>query len=181
MTVGPLLELQVEGLSPGSSLDLPEGGGTVNVNWRVESAAMPIERVEIVCGGFAREEQTLDGTLGAAGSCELQISESTWIALRVRGSHRGRKTDIAAHSSCVQIRVGGRRPFQKTDAVAVLEQIEGAMAFVDTLAPRPEAQQYKRIRAALEAAHNKLHQLMHRQGVFHQHSPLHGHDEHHEH
>ena len=55
------------------------------------------------------------------------------------------------------------------------------MAFVDTLAPRPEAQQYKQIRASLEAAHNKLHQLMHRQGTYHKHTPLHAHDEHHEH
>ncbi|MDE2950436.1 MAG: CehA/McbA family metallohydrolase [Chloroflexota bacterium] len=181
VTVGPLLELQVEGLSPGSKLDMPEGGGTVNVSWRVESVAMPLERVEVLCGGLAVEEQAVGGALSAAGSCDVHIGESSWIALRVRGSHSGRKTDIAAHSSCVQIRVGGGRPFQQADAIAVLEQIEGAMAFVDTLAPRPEAQQYKRIRAALESAHNKLHQLMHRQGIFHQHSPLHAHDAHREH
>ena len=181
VTVGPLLELQVEGLSPGSTLELPAGGGTVNVNWRAESAAMPLERVEVVCGGFAAEEQSLGGALSAAGNCQLHISESTWIALRVRGGHSGRTTDVAAHSSCVQIRVDGRRPFQQGDAIAVLEQIEGAMAFVDTLAPRPQAQQYKRIRAALESAHSKLHQLMHRQGIYHQHSPLHSHDQHHEH
>ncbi len=181
VTVGPLLELRVEGLSPGSGLEMPGGGGTVSVSWRVESAAMPLERVEVVCGGFAVEEQTLDGALQATGSCDIHISQSTWIALRVRGSHGGRKTDIAAHSSCVQVRVAGKRPFQKADAIAVLEQIEGAMAFVDTLAPRPEAQQYKQIRASLEAAHNKLHQLMHRQGTYHKHTPLHAHDEHHEH
>ncbi|MCY4071388.1 MAG: CehA/McbA family metallohydrolase [Chloroflexi bacterium] len=181
VTVGPLLELQVEGLSPGSRLELPEGGGTVNVSWRVESAAMPLERVEVVCGGLAVEERTADGALGAEGSCEVHISESTWIALRIRGSHSGRKSDIAAHSSCVQIRVGGGRPFQQGDAIAVLEQIEGAMAFADTLAPRPEAQQFKRIRAALESAHSRLHQLMHRQGIYHDHSPLHAHDAHREH
>lgn len=181
VTVGPLLELQVEGLSPGSRLDMPKGGGTVIVSWRVESAAMPLERVEVVCGGLCVEERTLDGSLGAEGSCEVHISESTWIALRVRGGHNGRVTDVAAHSSCVQIRVGGGRPFHQADAIAVLEQIEGALAFVDTLAPKPEAQQFKRIRAALESAHNKLHHLMHRQGIYHDHSPLHAHDAHHEH
>jgi hypothetical protein len=66
--------------------------------------------------------------------------------------------------------------FVETDAMAVLEQIEGAIAYVDTLAPRPEAQRYKQLRATLESAHNRLHQRMHQQGIFHQHTPLHGHD-----
>ena len=52
VTVGPLLELAVEGLAPGSRLDLPAGGGTLDVSWRVASAALPIERVEVVVGGF---------------------------------------------------------------------------------------------------------------------------------
>ena len=178
VTVGPLLELAVEGLAPGSQLELPAGGGIVNVSWRVESAALPIEKVEVVVGGFGVEEQIVDGALLANGSCEITIAESTWVALRVRGSHAGRAGEIAAHSSCVQVRVDGRRPFKQADALAVLEQIEGAIAFIDTLAPRPEAQRYKKIRATVEAAHNRLHQLMHRQGVYHEHTPLHGHGEH---
>ncbi len=178
VTVGPLLELEVEGLAPGSRLDLPAGGGTVAVTWRVASAAMPIERVEVVVGGFAVEAQPVDGALQAAGSCAVSVSESSWIALRVRGSHGGRPGEIAAHSSCVQVRVDGARPFKREDAIAVLEQIEGAIAYVDTLAPRPAARQYKKIRAAIEAAHNRLHQLMHRQGIYHQHNPLHQHGEH---
>ena len=90
----------------------------------------------------------------------------------MRGSHAGQAGEIAAHSSCVQVRVDGRRPFKQADALAVLEQIEGAIAFIDTLAPRPEAQRYKKIRATVEAAHNRLHQLMHRQGIYHEHTPL---------
>ena len=178
VTVGPLLELAVEGLPPGSRLDLPAGGGTVNVSWRVESAAMPINGVEVIVGGFAVEEMSANGALVASGSSEISIGESTWIALRVRGSHMGRAGEIAAHSSSVQLRVAGARPFKRADALAVLEQIEGALAFVDTLAPRPAAQQYKKIRATIESAHNRLHQLMHRQGIYHEHNPLHDHSEH---
>ena len=65
VTVGPLLELTVEGLTPGATLDLPAGGGTVNVSWRVESAALPIEQVEVVVGGFALEAQSVAGELAA--------------------------------------------------------------------------------------------------------------------
>ena len=62
--------------------------------------------------------------------------------------------------------------------MAVLEQIEGALAYVDTLAPRPAARQFKQIRETIEAAHTRLHQLMHRQGIYHEHNPLHQHGEH---
>lgn len=178
VTVGPLLELEVEGLAPGSRLDLPSGGGKLDVSWRVESAALPIEKVEVVVGGFAVEAQSVDGALSATDSCSVSVRESTWIALRVRGSHGGRAGEIAAHSSCVQARVAGARPFKREEAIAVLEQIEGAIAYVDTLAPRPAARQYKKIRAAIEAAHTRLHQLMHRQGIYHEHNPLHEHGEH---
>ena len=78
----------------------------------------------------------------------------------------------------MQVRVDGKRPFKREDALAVLEQIEGALAYVDTLAPRPAAQRFKQVRATIEAAHNRLHQLMHRQGIYHEHNPLHEHGEH---
>ena len=181
VTVGPLAAMTVEGRAPGERLELPASGGTVNVTWRVESVSLPIERVEVVVGGLTTEEVPVEGKLSASGSAALKIGESTWIALRVRGSYHGKSGDIAAHTSAVQVLVAGKALFSQPDALAVLEQIEGAMAFVDTLAPRPEATRYKKMRATLEAAHNRLHQQMHRQGVYHQHTPLHYHSEHHEH
>lgn len=181
VTVGPLAELIVEGLSPGQQLDLPKGGGTVNITWRAESASMPIERVEVVVGGLTADETQVNGELSAGGSTEIIITDSTWVALRVRGSHRDVSGDIAAHTSAVQIQVDGQVPFSKADAMLVLEQIEGAIAFIDTLAPRPEATQYKKLRATIEAAHNRMHQRMHQQGVYHEHTVLHDHTEHHEH
>lgn len=181
VTVGPLAQMTVEGLSPGQRLELPAAGGTVNVSWRVESVKMPIERVEIVVGGLTAEQTETNGVLAASGSAEVKITGSTWIALRVRGSYSNRSGDIAAHTSAVQVLVDGKGIFSQPDAITVLEQIEGAIAYIDTLAPRPEAQRYKQIRATLEAAHNRLHQRMHQQGVYHEHTPLHRHDAHHEH
>jgi hypothetical protein len=67
------------------------------------------------------------------------------------------------------------------DAMAVLEQIEGAIAYGGTLARRPGAQRDKQLRATLENAHNRLYQRLHWQGVFHRHTPLHGHDQAREH
>jgi hypothetical protein len=101
------------------------------------------------------------------------VTESTWIAMRVRGSLRGRPGDIAAHSSTVQLLVGDAPIFRQPDAIAVLEQIEGAMAYVDTIATRPEAQRFWQRRATLESAHNRFHAQMHQQRIGHLHTPIH--------
>ncbi|MGH2562524.1 MAG: CehA/McbA family metallohydrolase [Thermomicrobiales bacterium] len=176
VTVGPLIEFAVEGKPAGSRLNLPSSGGTVEVTWTVESVRAPIEQVEVVAGGHVAEQVNVCGALATSGSASVTVSNSTWIALRVRGSLRDRPGDIAAHSSAVQLLVDGSPLFSQPDAVAVLEQIEGTLAYVDTIAPRPDAVRYKRLRATLESAHNRLHGRLHQQGVAHLHTPLHRHD-----
>lgn len=174
VTVGPLAELLIEGQAPGSQIILPTSGGTLNVTWRVESVSLPIEQVEVIVGGLAVDAVETGKALTATGSTQVNVTNSTWIALRVRGSYRGKHGELAAHTSAIQALVGDKPLFSQVDAMTVLEQIEGAIAYVDTLAPRPEAQRFKQMRATLEAAHNQLHQRMHRAGVFHRHVPLHG-------
>ena len=178
VTVGPLAQLTVEGAAPGGAIRLPAGGGTVNVAWKVESVGLPIDQVEIVVGGLTAEEVTAGKALTAEGNATLRIHESTWVALRVRGSYRGKADEIAAHTSAVQILVDDRPLFSPKDAGAVLNQIEGAMAYLDTLAPRPDVLRFKQMRATLETAHNRLHQRMHQNGLFHHHTLLHQHQLH---
>ncbi|MEM7535236.1 MAG: CehA/McbA family metallohydrolase [Chloroflexota bacterium] len=175
-TVGPLVDLVVEGQNPGSIVELPGNGGTVNVTWKVESAAMPMTQVEIIVGGLVYEQINSDGTLSLTGSTEIRIERSTWVAVRVRGSYKNNPEEIAAHTSAVQVVVDSKELFSEPDAVAVLEQIEGSIAYVDTLAPRPDAVRFKQMRATLESAYNRLHQRMHQQGVMHGHSPVHSHE-----
>ena len=181
VTVGPLIELSVQGQPAGSLVDLPAGGGTVDVEWTVASVNVPIEQIEVVVGGLVAEQTDVGGQSSHRGSASIAIAESTWVALRVRGSYRGRDGDVAAHTSAVQVLVGEKPIFVKADAIAVLEQIEGSLAYIDTLAPRPEARRFKELRATIEAAYNRLHQRMHQQGIFHRHAPLHSHEAPHEH
>jgi hypothetical protein len=58
------------------------------------------------------------------------------------------------------------------DAVTILEQIEGSMAYLDTIGTRADLKTYKRLRLMLESAHRSLHNRMHQMGQFHRHSPL---------
>ena len=175
VTVGPLVEFAVQGQPAGSMVALPAGGGTVDVSWDVASVNVPIAEIEVIVNGLVAAQITVGG-LRHRGHASILIQASSWIALRVRGSYYGRPGDIAAHTSAVQVLVGDQAIFAQADAMAVLEQIEGAIAYVDTLAPRPEVQRLRQIRATLETAHNRLHQRLHAQGVFHRHTPLHAHD-----
>jgi hypothetical protein len=177
VTVGPLIEFSVQGQPAGSMIDLPGSGGTIDVEWNVQSVSVPIAQVEIIVGGEVADQVEVGNALSASGHRSILVTSSTWVALRVGGSYRGRPGDIAAHTSAVQVLVGGKPIFVETEALAVLEQIEGAMAYVDTLAPRPEEVRFKRLRATLESAYNRLHQRMHENGVYHQHSPVHEHHE----
>jgi hypothetical protein len=120
------------------------------------------------------------GGLASSGSTEVHVSASTWIAVRVRGSHHGDPLDVAAHTSAVTVLVGGTPPWSEADAAEVLDQIEGAIAYVDTLAPRPTARRLRELRATLEGAYGRLHARLHREGTYHRH-PLHDPAQPHEH
>ena len=181
VTVGPLVEMFVDGQHPGKTIDLPKGGGTVTVTWKVESVRIPISGIEVVVGGRTRKEYVLENALETQGSTDLKIDESTWVALRVRSSYRDDVNGVAAHSSSVQIRIAEKSLFSSIDAVEIIKQIEGTMAYIDTIAARPDADRYRKMRATLESAHNRMHQRMHQNGIYHKHSPLHNHGEHHEH
>jgi hypothetical protein len=175
VTVGPLAELRVEGQMPGNKIHLPVTGGMVDVSWKVESTSLPLDAIEIVVGGLTVEAITCGGTLSAEGSAQIRVDQSTWIALRVRGSYQGSQGDIAAHTSAVQIFVGDAPIFSEADAGAILDQIEGTLAYLDTLAPRSQVTKIKQMRAIIEGAYNRLHQRLHRNGVFHEHSAPHEH------
>jgi hypothetical protein len=129
-----------------------------------------------VVGGLVADQVQVEQQLTAQGGVRVTVNESTWIALRVRGSYRNKPGEIAAHTSAVMVTVGGAEHFTAKDATLVLEQIEGALAYVDTIAPRPAAQRFKQLRATIEGTYNRLHQRMHQAGLFHRHTPVQMHD-----
>ena len=77
------------------------------------------------------------------------------------------------------IQVKGSDFFAAADAVTILEQIEGAIAYLETVGTRAETEAYKRMRLVLTSAYRRLHNRMHRNGHFHEHSHATDHREHH--
>ncbi|MCQ6559366.1 CehA/McbA family metallohydrolase [Paenibacillus mendelii] len=180
VTLGPLLEFQIGGCVMGSLMQLPGSGGTLDIVWQVSSVTVPVTKIELVVSGLLREEITVDPEVGQyAGHWSIPVKESCWLALRIRGKYHDQSEMIAAHSSAITVIVDGKSCFKSTDAVTILEQIEGSTAYIKTLATRADEQTYKRMLMTLTSAHRALHNRMHQHGILHQHSAVDQHDHHH--
>ncbi len=178
VTYGPLMDMSVDGQPMGSRISLPALGGTVSVIWQVASVTVPMTRVELVINGEIRESREVDPWQDSS-SWSVKTDRSQWMALLIRGHYPDQSEIISAHSSPVFLDVDGSELLAAIDAVTILDQIEGSLAFVDTIGTRAEDRVYKRMRLALESAYNRLHTRMHRQGKFHEHSHRSDHAEHH--
>ena len=178
VTYGPLLEFAVDGKPMGSRIEMSANGGTVDVTWQVASVTIPMSRVELIVNGEIRESLTVPPGEKSGDWC-VKVDKSSWLALMVRGHYADKPEIIAAHSSPVMINVEGSPMLAAADAVTILEQIEGALAYLDTVGTRAEDVAYKRMRLVLTSAHRTLHNRMHQQGHYHGHTPVTNHSEHH--
>lgn len=176
-TYGPLLDFSVEGQEPGARIEMDATGGTVGVHWRVATATVPLSRVELVVNGEIRESRRVKSDRDE-GHWSVKMDRSSWLALLVRGHYRDKPEIIAAHSSPVMVDIEGSPFFAAPDAVSILEQIEGALAYIDTVGTRAEDAAYKRMRLLLTSAHRGLHNRLHQLGHYHKHTPLDDHSEH---
>ena len=180
VTCGPLMEFSVEGKPPGSRIKMSSRGGTVNVSWKVASMIMPMTKLELIINGEIYESKSI-GPDKDEGYWSVKINKSSWIALLVRGHYadKPKQEIIAAHSSPVMIDIEGSPLLAKADAFTILEQIEGALAYLDSVGTRAETKVYKRMRLILTSAHRSLHNRMHKIGYYHNHTPIDDHPEHH--
>jgi hypothetical protein len=179
VTYGPLLDLTVDGHPMGSRIEMPASGGTVDVTWEVASATVPISRVELVVNGEIQESVAVSPEAGS-GHWPVKVDRSSWLALLVRGHYADKPEIIAAHSSPVMLSVAGSPMLAAADAITILEQIEGALAYLDSVGTRAEDVAYKRMRLVLTSAHRSLHNRMHQHGTYHAHTPVTDHAEHHQ-
>ncbi len=171
VTYGPLMEFSVDGRAPGSRMEMKSGGGTLDVAWEVASVTVPMSKVELVVNGEVRESRSVKPDQDS-GHWSVRIDRSSWVALMVRGHYADKPEIIAAHSSPVMIRVENSPFFSALDAVTILDQVEGALAYLDTVGTRAEDEVYKRLRLKLTSAHRKLHNELHTRGQYHEHTPV---------
>ena len=177
VSYGPLVDFHVNGRMAGGRIDLPAGGGTLDIDWQVASVTIPVTGIELVFNGETREVRAVDPAVGDyAGHWSLTLKSGGWIALRVRGGYPDKQTMVAAHTSAVMIGVAGQTGFNAPDAATILTQIEGATAYLRSFGTRAETALYERLVATLVSAHRALHNRMHQSGHYHEHTV---HDDHH--
>ncbi len=174
VTYGPLLEFNVDGHPMGSRFSLSNNGGTVQVSWQVASVTVPVTSVELVVNGEIKERLAVPPQ-GGTGYWSFKVEKSCWLALLVRGHYHDQPEIIAAHSSPVMILLPGAPLIASADSLTILEQIEGSLAYLDTIGTRADDIRYKKMRMVLQSAYRTLHHRMHLAGYFHGHTPV---DEH---
>jgi hypothetical protein len=171
VTYGPLLEFTVDGHPMGHQIQMSSSGGRVDIDWEVASVTIPMSRVALVVNGEILESAAVSPEQGR-GHWSVRVEKSCWMGLLVRGHYPDKPEIIAAHSSPVMVRVDGSTMLPAADGVTILEQIEGAIAYLDTVGTRAEDLSYKRMRLVLTSAHRGLHNRMHQLGYFHGHSAV---------
>jgi len=86
-------------------------------------------RVELIANGEVVDGCSVDAETGQ-GTFRRTVDASTWLAVLVRGHYSDKPEIIAAHSSPVMIEVGGLPLYNGPDAMTILQQVEGALAYV---------------------------------------------------
>jgi hypothetical protein len=139
---GPLIRFSVDGRESGDTIDLPAGGGTVEVTASAESI-FPISSLEIIHDGVVvASSQTvtrIGRRWGLALREPIRVGGHGWLAARVGGAgywdtirhHDSWERPIFAHTSPVYVAVGG--PWWRFDADvagAMLTLIDGAVGYI---------------------------------------------------
>ena len=130
VSTGPLVELTVDGAIPGETVDLRDGGGTVEIRGWVRSIT-PIDRLLLVWNGQVIEEVPVMGDRHETElSRTLPVTGSGWYHLRVEGRPDERFPLDAgfaqAFTNPVWVTVGGRPVRSQASA-------EYALRWIDTL------------------------------------------------
>jgi hypothetical protein len=169
-TSGPLVMFHADGRPPGAEITLGAGGGTIEVTADAQ-CFVPIHRLEVIFNGkvvAAQEEPTGARTIHLTE--KVKVEGPGWLAARC-SSQSPRTTawnfKIAAHTSPVYVQVPGRELFSSEAAAYFLKLIDGAQMYVETLATRPDAETFGRVRKVYTDARAELHRRMHQHRIPH--------------
>ena len=137
-TSGPVIELAVDGHTPGDVVSLPASGGRLEARVRARAAQQLISAVEVVVNGqvvATRESATPTDDLSLEAF--LDVRAGSWIAARSRSDHEIQSafsSSMASHTSPVYVEVQDRPLFNLADASVVLDVIDGTLQWIRTMA-----------------------------------------------
>lgn len=134
-TNAPLLRFSVNGQGPGAEIRSAASTMTLEVKGEAFSH-VPMQSMELIINGevVANQPASEDGSRIQLRRT-LDISKSSWVAIRVRGeAHKFVTNDTAlyAHSSAVYCELAGRKIRSKSAAQFFIDQIDQLIENVET-------------------------------------------------
>lgn len=135
---GPIIDFTVDGTHIGDTLDLPKGGGTVEVEATAESI-FPLHTLQIVeRGKVVAETNEPAGARRLTLRTTLRIDKHSWLAARCGGPdygpirhHDAWRRGIFAHTSPIYLAVGGSWwMFDRSAAEYMLTLVDGSLQHI---------------------------------------------------
>lgn len=177
-TNGPLIDLKVDGVSIGDVIEMPVGGGTVEVHALAECFS-PLGTLQVVVNGqVVAEESAPGGARRLEIKQPIRITRTGWIAARCAARPNLPGSYLAAHTSPVYVKCGDTRAFDGPAAQHMLALVEGGIEYLNTIATVFDESSRKRMVKLFEEARQELkgrlvmeakHTLHHRDGEYHTH------------
>ena len=137
-TSGPVIELAVDGHSPGDVISLPAAGARLETHVRVRAAQRLIGAVEVVVNGeVVAISESAEATDDLSLTTSIDVRSGAWIAARSRSDHEihsAFNTSMASHTSPVYVEVRDRPLFQVADAAAIIDVIDGTQRWLSGMA-----------------------------------------------
>ncbi len=162
-TSGPLIEMTVDGHVVGSEIQMPRGGGEVEIRAKA-TCAWPIHALEVVVNGrVVADSRRPAGANSLSLHQKVKITGSAWIAARcasaLQVSHCW-PIHLGAHTSPVYVVCGGEELFSPSDATYMLTLLDGGMTYLDTLSVRYSEERHQQIKAIYAQARRHLEERL---------------------
>jgi hypothetical protein len=155
-TTGPVMDLIVEGKSIGDTIEMPAGGGTLEVEATAESF-WPLGMLEVVHNGrVVAVEKAPKGAKLLRIREKIRARGSGWIAARCSGYARHPGSYIAAHTSPIYLTGGDGRLFDGDAAQHMLALVEGGIEYLNALATVFDESSRKRMVKVFNEARREL-------------------------
>lgn len=143
-TNGPLIDFTLDGHGIGITVDM-SGPGTLEAVASAHSF-WPLGKIEIVQNGkVIATEQTREGQKGLSVKCQVDALRSGWVAARCSGVPGHPAGYVAAHTSPIYLQVGDSRAFDGPAAEHMLNLMQGAVEYMQTLSTAYDEPSRKRM------------------------------------
>jgi hypothetical protein len=144
-TNGPLLDLQVDGRPIGDTIQMGPAGGTLEIRALAE-CFWPLTVFEVVFNGqVVKRVEDPQGARMLAMQDKFVVPRSGWLAARCRGVENHPAAMRCAHTSPVYVRCGDTRAFDGPAARHMLNLVQGATEYINTIATTCDEASRKRL------------------------------------